>query len=150
MKQLFVLSFLCCRTEERAAGWIRLTREILKLPEAPSVSSKGSQLKDALPPKPSSEKPASKARRPQPLIKLVMRRFMECYILSPKYISKFSLFVNCNSSLLTCFFFPLLFSFFFFHFKDWRALSVVSLALCFMQLQELFWKWEKAGQQHMH
>ncbi|KAG1337766.1 hypothetical protein COCNU_04G000720 [Cocos nucifera] len=62
------------RTEERAAGWIRLTREILKLPEAPSVSSKGSQPKDALPPKPSSEKPASKVRRPQPLIKLVMRR----------------------------------------------------------------------------
>ncbi|KAG1365847.1 hypothetical protein COCNU_12G008470 [Cocos nucifera] len=62
------------RTEERAAGWIRLSREILKLPEAPSVSSKHSQSKDALPPKPSSEKPANKARRPQPLIKLVMRR----------------------------------------------------------------------------
>nr|XP_010928926.1 uncharacterized protein LOC105050551 isoform X2 [Elaeis guineensis] len=62
------------RTEERAAGWIRLTREILKLPEAPSVSSKHGQSKDALPPKPSSKKPANKARRPQPLIKLVMRR----------------------------------------------------------------------------
>ncbi|XP_008798968.1 uncharacterized protein LOC103713729 isoform X1 [Phoenix dactylifera] len=62
------------RTEERAAGWIRLTREILKLPEAPSVSSKHSQSKDALPPKPSSGKPANKARRPQPLIKFVMRR----------------------------------------------------------------------------
>ncbi|KAF8718801.1 hypothetical protein HU200_025107 [Digitaria exilis] len=53
-------------TEDRAAGWIRLTREILKLPEAPSVASKGVLSK-------SSEK-SSKARRPQPLIKLVMRR----------------------------------------------------------------------------
>ncbi|ONK62002.1 uncharacterized protein A4U43_C08F35790 [Asparagus officinalis] len=63
------------RTEERAAGWIQLTREILKLPEAPSVSSKDSkaQPKDTLPPKPSNEK-SSKSRRPQPLIKLVMRR----------------------------------------------------------------------------
>ncbi|KAL5991580.1 hypothetical protein ACLOJK_012489 [Asimina triloba] len=58
------------RTEERAAGWVRLTREILKLPDAPSVSSKES--KDGLPPK--SEKHPSKVRRPQPLIKLVMRR----------------------------------------------------------------------------
>ncbi|KAG2541904.1 hypothetical protein PVAP13_9NG663000 [Panicum virgatum] len=53
-------------TEDRAGGWIRLTREILKLPEAPSVASKGVLSK-------SSEK-SSKARRPQPLIKLVMRR----------------------------------------------------------------------------
>ncbi|KAI0502107.1 hypothetical protein KFK09_017053 [Dendrobium nobile] len=60
------------RTEERAAGWIRLTREILKLPEAPSVASKDKS-EDGLPPKPTKEK-ASKARRPQPLIKLVMRR----------------------------------------------------------------------------
>uniref|UniRef100_A0A0D9VSA1 SH3 domain-containing protein n=1 Tax=Leersia perrieri TaxID=77586 RepID=A0A0D9VSA1_9ORYZ len=52
-------------TEDRAGGWIRLTREILKLPEAPSVASKGILSK--------SEK-SSKARRPQPLIKLVMRR----------------------------------------------------------------------------
>ncbi|RCV45478.1 hypothetical protein SETIT_9G457500v2 [Setaria italica] len=52
--------------EDRAGGWIRLTREILKLPEAPSVASKGVLSK-------SSEK-SSKARRPQPLIKLVMRR----------------------------------------------------------------------------
>ncbi|CAL4913702.1 unnamed protein product [Urochloa decumbens] len=51
---------------ERAGGWIRLTREILKLPEAPSVASKGVLSK-------ASEK-SSKARRPQPLIKLVMRR----------------------------------------------------------------------------
>lgn len=63
------------RTEERAAGWYRLTREILKLPEAPSVSSKESNVesKDALPPKASKEK-SQKTRRPQPLIKLVMRR----------------------------------------------------------------------------
>ncbi|KAE8781132.1 hypothetical protein D1007_45635 [Hordeum vulgare] len=53
-------------TEDRAGGWIRLTREILKLPEAPSVASKGILSK-------ASEK-SSKARRPQPLIKLVMRR----------------------------------------------------------------------------
>ncbi|XP_062216117.1 uncharacterized protein LOC133916456 [Phragmites australis] len=53
-------------TEDRAGGWIRLTREILKLPEAPSVASKGVLSK-------SSEK-SLKARRPQPLIKLVMRR----------------------------------------------------------------------------
>ncbi|PQM40645.1 uncharacterized protein Pyn_20243 [Prunus yedoensis var. nudiflora] len=49
------------RTEERAAGWYQLTREILKLPEAPSV-------------KDSSKDKAQKTRRPQPLIKLVMRR----------------------------------------------------------------------------
>ncbi|OWM90233.1 uncharacterized protein LOC116187487 [Punica granatum] len=63
------------RTEERAAGWYRLTREILKLPEAPSVTSKEStgESKDALPPKPTKEK-SQKTRRPQPLIKLVMRR----------------------------------------------------------------------------
>ncbi|KAK8501226.1 hypothetical protein V6N13_026927 [Hibiscus sabdariffa] len=46
------------KTEERAGGWYRLTREILKLPEAPSNSKDKSQ----------------KTRRPQPLIKLVMRR----------------------------------------------------------------------------
>ncbi|KAM6548492.1 hypothetical protein CsatB_020168 [Cannabis sativa] len=49
------------RTEERAAGWYRLTREILKLPEAPS-------LKEA------AKDKSQKTRRPQPLIKLVMRR----------------------------------------------------------------------------
>ncbi|XP_006651241.1 uncharacterized protein LOC102704044 [Oryza brachyantha] len=52
-------------TEDRAGGWIRLTREILKLPEAPSVASKGIL---------SKPEKSSKARRPQPLIKLVMRR----------------------------------------------------------------------------
>ncbi|XP_062210700.1 uncharacterized protein LOC133912127 [Phragmites australis] len=53
-------------TEDRAGGWIRLTREILKLPEAPSVASKGVLSK-------SNEK-SSTARRPQRLIQLVMRR----------------------------------------------------------------------------
>ncbi|XP_054780041.1 uncharacterized protein LOC129287810 isoform X2 [Prosopis cineraria] len=48
------------RTEERAAGWYRLTREILKLPEASS--------------KEGSKDKAQKTKRPQPLIKLVMRR----------------------------------------------------------------------------
>ncbi|KAK7318053.1 hypothetical protein RJT34_02750 [Clitoria ternatea] len=47
------------RTEERAGGWYRLTREILKLPEASSKES---------------SKDKSKMKRPQPLIKLVMRR----------------------------------------------------------------------------
>ncbi|KAI3849319.1 hypothetical protein MKW92_002905 [Papaver armeniacum] len=61
-------------TEERAAGWYRLTREILKLPEAPSVSSKDGESKDGLPPKPVKEKASQKTRRPQPLVKLVMRR----------------------------------------------------------------------------
>ncbi|KAI3513565.1 hypothetical protein L1887_20901 [Cichorium endivia] len=48
------------RTEERAYGWYRLTREVLKAPEAPSVKDKDTK--------------ASKTRRPQLLIKLVMRR----------------------------------------------------------------------------
>ncbi|KAH0906221.1 hypothetical protein HID58_038048 [Brassica napus] len=43
-------------TDERASGWYRLTREILKLPEAPSKDK------------------SNKTKRPQPLIKLVMRR----------------------------------------------------------------------------
>ncbi|KAF6137352.1 hypothetical protein GIB67_036389 [Kingdonia uniflora] len=65
------------RNEERAAGWYRLTREILKLPEAPSVSSKdtsNTESKDALPPKGTKDKTSQKTRRPQPLVKLVMRR----------------------------------------------------------------------------
>ncbi|KAL0734398.1 hypothetical protein Bca4012_010608 [Brassica carinata] len=44
------------RTDERASGWYRLTRETLKLPEAPSKDK------------------SNKTKRPQPLIKLVMRR----------------------------------------------------------------------------
>ncbi|KAK3003231.1 hypothetical protein RJ639_020086 [Escallonia herrerae] len=58
------------RTEERAAGWYRLTREILKLPEAPLIKGPNPESKDAVPPKATKEK----TRRPQPLIKLVMRR----------------------------------------------------------------------------
>ncbi|KZV39204.1 hypothetical protein F511_29570 [Dorcoceras hygrometricum] len=61
------------RTEERAAGWYRLSREILKLPDAAPVKDSGSETKDAVPPKSSKDK-SSKSRRPQPLIKLVMRR----------------------------------------------------------------------------
>lgn len=61
------------RTEERAVGWYRLTREILKLPEAPSVKETKADSKDAAPAKSSKEK-SSKTKRPQPLIKLVMRR----------------------------------------------------------------------------
>ncbi|XP_049405715.1 uncharacterized protein LOC125869194 isoform X2 [Solanum stenotomum] len=61
------------RSEERAAGWYRLTREILKLPEAPSAKDSSSESKDGAPSKSSKDK-SSKTRRPQPLIKLVMRR----------------------------------------------------------------------------
>ncbi|XP_021773444.1 uncharacterized protein LOC110737397 [Chenopodium quinoa] len=72
------------RTEERAAGWYRLTREILKLPDAPSVLSKESkkdskdEAKDVLPPKSAKDK-SKKTRRPQPLIKLVMRRLESAF-----------------------------------------------------------------------
>ncbi|PIA30937.1 hypothetical protein AQUCO_05300043v1 [Aquilegia coerulea] len=61
---------------ERAGGWYRLTREILKLPEAPSVTLKESidDPKDVLPPKSAKDKASHKTRRPQPLVKLVMRR----------------------------------------------------------------------------
>ncbi|XP_050227678.1 uncharacterized protein LOC126677210 [Mercurialis annua] len=62
------------RTEERAAGWYRLTREILKLPEAPSVSSKGGGDESKL-----SKEKVQKTRRPQPLIKLVMRRLESAF-----------------------------------------------------------------------
>ncbi|KMS98401.1 hypothetical protein BVRB_4g092800 [Beta vulgaris subsp. vulgaris] len=71
------------RTEERAAGWYRLTREILKLPDAPSVLSKDAkkdakdEAKDVLPPK--SKDKSKKTRRPQPLIKLVMRRLESAF-----------------------------------------------------------------------
>ncbi|XP_020538742.1 uncharacterized protein LOC105643703 isoform X2 [Jatropha curcas] len=66
------------RTEERAAGWYRLTREILKLPEAPSVSSKGSGAESNDSSKASKDK-SQKTRRPQPLIKLVMRRLESAF-----------------------------------------------------------------------
>ncbi|XP_047970034.1 uncharacterized protein LOC125213496 isoform X1 [Salvia hispanica] len=61
------------RTEERAAGWYRLSREILKLPDTPSMRDSTSDEKDAAPSKATKDKSA-KTRRPQPLIKLVMRR----------------------------------------------------------------------------
>ncbi|KAK6152133.1 hypothetical protein DH2020_014768 [Rehmannia glutinosa] len=61
------------RTEERAAGWYRLSREILKLPDSPSVKDLTSEEKDTVQPKGKKDK-SSKIRRPQPLIKLVMRR----------------------------------------------------------------------------
>ncbi|KAL8462763.1 hypothetical protein ACS0TY_033692 [Phlomoides rotata] len=61
------------RTEERAAGWYRLSREILKVPDTPSVKGLASEEKDTVPPKATKDK-SSKTRRPQPLIKLVMRR----------------------------------------------------------------------------
>ncbi|KAE8688955.1 hypothetical protein F3Y22_tig00110946pilonHSYRG00073 [Hibiscus syriacus] len=54
----YALGLISLLAEERAAGWYRLTREILKLPEAPSNSKDKSQ----------------KTRRPQPLIELLMRR----------------------------------------------------------------------------
>ncbi|KAJ7973662.1 SH3 domain-containing protein [Quillaja saponaria] len=53
------------RTEERAAGWYRLTRETLKLPEAPS--------------KEASKDKSQKTKRLQSLIKLVMRRLESCF-----------------------------------------------------------------------
>ena len=56
-----LIMFTHSRTEERATGWYRLTREILKLPDASS--------------KESSKDKSQKMKRPQPLIKLVMRRF---------------------------------------------------------------------------
>eukprot|EP00252_Welwitschia_mirabilis_P024672 TRINITY_DN7388_c0_g1_i1.p1 TRINITY_DN7388_c0_g1~~TRINITY_DN7388_c0_g1_i1.p1 ORF type:complete len:782 (+),score=190.52 TRINITY_DN7388_c0_g1_i1:145-2490(+) len=76
------------RLEERAAGWVRLTTEILKLPEAPSLSTKSgdshgkdasSQSKDGLPPKVPTDRPAPKPRRPQALMKLVMRRLESAF-----------------------------------------------------------------------
>ncbi|KAK4382845.1 Serine/threonine-protein kinase STY13 [Sesamum angolense] len=60
-------------TEERAAGWYRLSREILRLPDSASVKDSSSEEKDAVPSKATKDK-SSKTRRPQPLIKLVMRR----------------------------------------------------------------------------
>lgn len=69
------------RTEERAGGWYRLTREILKVPDAPSAKDVNIEAKDAIPPKPTKDK-AKKTRRPQLLIKLVMRRFTLLFTVS--------------------------------------------------------------------
>ena len=57
--------FTHSRTEERAAGWYRLTREMLKLPDASSKES---------------SKDKQKNKRPQLLIKLVMRRFKDSFV----------------------------------------------------------------------
>jgi len=105
-------------TEDRAGGWIRLTREILKLPEAPSVASKGVLSK-------SSEK-SSKARRPQPLIKLVMRRFVaSSYDCTSGQCPQFPV---CNPWFMDTLLFV--------SYSDWRAHSVASLVRFFMLLQE--------------
>ncbi|KAL8488232.1 hypothetical protein ACS0TY_024496 [Phlomoides rotata] len=52
------------RTEVRASGWYRLSKEILKIPDAPSIKNSSSARKDK----------SSRTRRPQPLIKIVLRR----------------------------------------------------------------------------
>eukprot|EP00249_Psilotum_nudum_P022201 c28414_g1_i1 orf=316-3969(-) len=66
------------RLEERAGGWALLTTAILKFPDTSPIPPKQtpSQGKDgnSLPPKAPKERPAPRPRRPQPLIKLVMRR----------------------------------------------------------------------------
>jgi len=76
----FTVNFLSCdwgcnlimfthfRTEERATGWYLLTREILKLPLAS--------------PKESSKDKSQKMKRPQLLIKFVMRRFKNSCVFS--------------------------------------------------------------------
>ena len=65
------------RIEERAGGWAMLTTAILKFPDTPLLSRSNTQeVKDStLPPKAPKERPSSRPRRPQPLFKLVMRRY---------------------------------------------------------------------------
>jgi hypothetical protein len=67
--------------EDRANGWGLLTTAILKFPEPPSVSAKDASgaakdgaSKDGIPPRGPKDRQAPRPRRPQPLIKLVMRR----------------------------------------------------------------------------
>ncbi|CAK9198631.1 unnamed protein product [Sphagnum troendelagicum] len=69
--------------EDRASGWGLLTTAILKFPEPPSVPTKdanaaaskdGNAQKEGIPPRGPKDRQAPKPRRPQPLIKLVMRR----------------------------------------------------------------------------
>ncbi|KAI5065823.1 hypothetical protein GOP47_0018447 [Adiantum capillus-veneris] len=70
------------RLEERAGGWAMLTTAILKFPDAPTtITSSAQQAQDgsALPPKAPKERPASRPRRPQALIKLVMRRLESAF-----------------------------------------------------------------------
>lgn len=70
------------RLEERAGGWAMLTTAILKFPDAPPpLTSNSQQAKDGttLPPKAPKERSASRPRRPQALIKLVMRRLESAF-----------------------------------------------------------------------
>lgn len=72
-------------SEDRAAGWGLLTTAVLKFPEisatmrsAAGVANKdGGTNKDGMPPKIPKDRPAPRPRRPQRLIKVVMRRFVE-------------------------------------------------------------------------
>jgi hypothetical protein len=75
-----------CSLEDRAAGWGILTTAILKFPEPPSLPSKdangaagkdGSATKEGIPPRGPKDRQAPRPRRPQPLIKLVMRRWTQ-------------------------------------------------------------------------
>lgn len=121
--------------------------------------------KDAVPPKATKDK-SSKARRPQPLIKLVMRRSLfsftfqyACihalctqpkkmsthlyytYIVSlASALSIISVFARALSS--TWCFCPL--------FTGWKVLSEVSLDLYYMQQHGLFRRWEKVVRLHSH
>ncbi|CAM6094529.1 unnamed protein product [Calypogeia fissa] len=66
-------------TEVRARGWAHLITAILKFPEPPPIPKKdgakdGTESKDGVPPRVPKERQAPRPRRPQPLIKLVMRR----------------------------------------------------------------------------
>jgi len=76
---------ILCSLEDRASGWGLLTTAILKFPEPPSVPTKdanaaagkdGSAQKEGIPPRGPKDRQAPKPRRPQPLIKLVMRRWV--------------------------------------------------------------------------
>lgn len=68
--------------EDRAVGWVLLTTAILKFPEPPSLPAKDSSgaagkdgaTKEGIPPRGPKDRQAPRPRRPQPLIKLVMRR----------------------------------------------------------------------------
>ncbi|KAG0603461.1 hypothetical protein M758_10G096300 [Ceratodon purpureus] len=68
--------------EDRANGWVLLTTAILKFPEPPSQPAKDASggagkdgaTKEGIPPRGPKDRQAPRPRRPQPLIKLVMRR----------------------------------------------------------------------------
>lgn len=71
-----------CSLEDRANGWGLLTTAILKFPEPPSLPAKDASgaagkdgaTKEGIPPRGPKDRQAPRPRRPQPLIKLVMRR----------------------------------------------------------------------------